>query len=259
MKYILILIFLGFGINTYAQWEFNYFVLKAGANHHMLSKQPEPLNSFFLHTVEGDLRLMPDSTFFPDYVPGFQVGLNFHFDFPNDKGGVIIGAEYLNQGVSSKYTTIDGDYYLIQTHRINSVSLPLMVKFGKEIFDQQKYFFAGIRFNVNFGLQTIENVSWTAIPKKSYAKDYLFVNNNIGFVAGFNFLVFNFEFDFYPLTFLDKLYSVNVGTETDKFITFPYANQPDKLMFLQTNLYIPISSWTTSKSYFMHNIMRNFK
>lgn len=255
--FTIISVFIGF--NAYSQWEFNYFVFKAGANHHMFSKQPEPVNSFFLHTLEGELRLEPDSIFTPDYVLGFQAGLNFHFDFPSDKGGIVIGAEYLNQGVSSKYVTIDQQYYLIQTHRINCVSFPLMLKFGKEIFDQQKYFFVGARFNVNFGMQTIDEVSWTDIPKENYTTNNLFVNNNFGVVAGFNFLVFNFEFDFYPFTFLNKQYSYNVGTTVDKFMAFPYAGQPDNIMFLQTNLYIPISSWTTSKSYFMHNIMRMFK
>ena len=84
----------------------------------------------------------------------------------------------------------------------------------------------------------------------------IFVNNNISFALGVNFLVFNIEFNYYPDTFLDKLYSKNIGTPNDKYWVKPYANQPDKLMFLQTSIYIPISSWTTSKSYFMHKIFR---
>ncbi len=260
MKKFYIIIFIIFAnFSAYSQWEFNYFVLKIGMNHHLLSAQPENSEAMFLHTVEGDFQLHPDSAFFPDYVPGIQAGLNFHFDFTNDKGGIIIGAEYLNAGISSKYSTDNKKYSIIQTHRINSVSVPLLVKFGNEIFNQQRYFTAGIRFNFNFGLNTIEQASWTDIKRTTYDDQLVFVNNNLVFVAGFNFLLFNMEFNFFPQTFLDKQYSTNLGSNTDKFIIQPYKYQPDNLMFIQTSLYIPLSSWTTSKSYFFHNLMLMFK
>ncbi len=242
-----------------AQWEFNYFVLKAGANHHLLSPQPEPNNSFFLNTLEGEQRLIPDSAFIPDYVPGFQVGFDFHFDFQNDKAGIVVGAQYLNQGISAKYTSLNNQYHLLQTHRINSLSIPAFVKLGREIFDQQFYIFLGARFNVNFGLQTVEKVDWIAQTKSNYSTEDFFVSNNIGYLIGINFLVFNFEFNFYPQTFLNKEYTYNVGSSNDKFMACPYSTQPDNLMFLQTSLYVPISKWTTSKSYFINNIVRRLK
>ncbi len=260
MKKILItIIFIFANLLAFSQWEFNYFVLKVGLNHHLLSSQPTNSQAFFLHTVEGDYQLFPDTSFFPDYVPGIQAGLNFHFDFTNDKGGIIIGAEYMNAGISARYSTVDEKYSLIQTHRINAISVPLLVKFGNEIFNQQRYFTAGIRFNFNFGLHTIETVSWTDIKKTDYVDELLFVNNNLIFVAGFNFLFFNMEFDFFPQTFLDKEYSTNIGSANDKLVIQPYKYQPDNLMFVQTNLYIPLSSWTTSKSYFFRNLMLMFR
>ncbi|MBN2662501.1 MAG: hypothetical protein JXR68_02525 [Bacteroidales bacterium] len=257
MKRILTIIFLiVVSLNVFAQWEFNYFVLKVGANHHMFSPQPKGTSTMYVNTPDGEYRLEPDSTFISDYVPGFQVGLNFHFDFSNDMGGIIIGAEFQNKGISAKYLTISKEYNLLQTHRVNSISVPFFVKLGKEIFDQQRYIFGGVRFNVNFGLLTIDKVNWITEPRMSYSKDKFFVNNNINFALGVNFLIFNVEFNFYPDTFLDKLYSQNVGTENDPFWVKTFENQPDKLMFLQTSIYIPISSWTTSKSYFMHKIFR---
>ncbi len=254
--YILIIIFL-VSFNVFSQWEFNYFVFKAGANHHMLSPQPQKNNTMFISTPEGEYRLTPDTTFFTDYVPGFQAGLNFHFDFTNDMGGIVIGAEFQNKGISAKYKTIRGDYELLQTHRINSISIPFFVKLGNEIFNQQKYFFGGVRFNVNFGLYTLDEVNWITEPKSTYNKKENFVNNNIAFLLGFNFLIFNFELNFYPNTFLDKLQTENIGSANDPYWVNKYENQPDKLFFLQTSIYIPISNWTTSKFYFLHKIFRN--
>lgn len=259
-KIILSLIIISNTLVSFSQWEFNYFVVKLGANHHAFSKQPLATNTLFLNTPEGSYRLLADSVFFPDYVIGFQGGFDFHFDFANDMGGIIIGAEYINMGVSSKYSTINNKAFnLIQTHRINSISIPLLIKFGNEIFDQQKYFFAGARFNINFGLYTTDVVDYVAIEKTSYQKDLLFENNSIGFCAGFNILVFNFELCYYPNTFLDKEYTVNLGTPNDNFIVKIFENQPDNLLYLKTSLYVPISSWTTSKSFFMHNFIRLFK
>lgn len=259
MKRILFLIvFVALSINIFAQWEFNYFVFKAGVNHHMFSNQPSGRSHLYINTPDGEFQLIPDSSFTADYVPGIQAGLNFHFDFSNDMGGIIIGAEYQNKGISAKYKTVNYDYDLLQTHRINSVSVPFFIKLGKEIFNQQRYLFAGVRFNLNFGLYTIEKVNWLADPIINYNNEKFFVNNNISFSLGANFLIFNVEFNFYPDTFLDKLYTQNVGTDNDPYQVKIYANQPDKLMFLQTSIYVPISSWTTSKSYFMHKIFRKF-
>ena len=243
-------------MSVFSQWEFNYFVFKAGMNHHMFSPQPKGTSTMYISTPDGEYRLEPDSLFVSDYVPGIQAGLNFHFDFSNDMGGIIIGAEYQNKGISSKFNTINRDYNLLQTHRINSISVPFFIKLGKEIFNQQRYIFGGVRFNLNFGLHTFEKVNWMTESKISYNNERYFVNNNISFSLGVNYNIFNIEFNFYPDTFLDKLYSQNVGTENDEYWVKPFEGQPDNLMFLQTSFYIPISPWTTSKFYFIHKIFR---
>ncbi len=260
MKKILYIIIIIFSFtNVYPQWEFQYFVIKLGMNHHAFSPQPDTDNYLFLKTFNGEMKLYPDSIFFPDYMPGFNIGFDFHFDFTNDMGGIIIGAHYNTYGISEKYTTIDHNYYLIRKHRIHSVSFPLYVKFGKEIFDQQRYFTAGLKYNMNFAMQTCENVNWLDKPACTWADKNMFTNNNILLFLGFNYMIFNIELDFMPKNFLNPAYSVNVGTQKDKFIVFPYKGQPQKLFFLHTNITIPLSPWITTKSYFFNRLFRIFK
>ncbi len=253
-KITLLIIFTTIISTTFAQWEFRYFVLKAGAVHQIMSPQPDTLNNLFLNTADGQMRLTPDTAFFVDYVPGFHADLHFHFDFSNDKGGIVLGAEYQNTGISAKYRTVYGDYTLIQTHRINSVGIPVFLKFGNEIFNKQKYFFAGLKYNFNFAVQVTDKVNWSITPRSKWLTDNEFVSNNLTFFIGFNYMVLNIQLDFMPTTFLNKEYPLTLNGTVK-----PYSTQPDKIFFLKTSINVPLSKWTTSKSYFINRMVRKFR
>jgi len=253
-KIILTIIFASILSGAFAQWEFRYFVLKVGATHQMMSPSPKAINNLFLNTQYGEMRLTPDTTFFVDYVPGFNVALHFHFDFSNDKGGIVIGAEYQNFGISSKYKSVYGDYSLIQTHRLNSIGIPIYLKFGNEIFNRQNYFFAGLKYNFNLAVRTTDVVNWSIEHKSKWLNDNEFVSNNLTFFVGFNYMIFNVQLDFMPTTFLNKEYTLNLNGSVK-----PYSTQPDKLFFLETSITVPLSKWTTSKSYFINRMVRKFK
>ena len=255
-KIILIIIILNISLSVYSQWEFKYFVLRLGANHHLLSPQPDTLNNLYLNTYDGEMSLVPDTAFFFDYVPGFHAGLHFNFDFSNDRGGIVAGVEYQNSGISEKYITEQGGFSLVRTHRIHSVDFPLYVKFGREIFDQQKYFFGGVKYSINFAMQTREKVNWAIEPLTTWYSEDQFDQTSITLFIGFNFLIFNLEFDFMPSTFLNKEYSTNVGNSTS---INPYATQQDRIFFIKTSMTVPLSAWTTNKSYFIHKIIRKIK
>lgn len=259
-KKLIILFVILLGINTfsYSQWEFQYFVLKAGVNHHMFSPQPDTVNNFFMKTPYGEMRAIPTKQF-SDYIPGFNVDLHFHLDFQNDKGGIVAGIQYFNYGISSKYANFDTLYTLIASHRVYGIGIPFIIKFGNEIFNDQKYFFAGVQYNINLSMQKIETVNWSAIPKKVMVKNTEFIKGQPVFLFGFNYMIFNIELNFMPKNFINQDFGVSVGPEGKEVVVRPYTGQPDKLFYLKTSLNIPLSPWTTKKNYTLHKIVKRLK
>lgn len=244
-------------LSTFAQWEFNYFVLKLGANHNMFSPQPQNYENLYMDTPEGIYRLAPDSIYLPDYVPGITAGVDFHFDMPNDKLGFVVGINYQNKGISAKYHTLLKDYTLIQTYRINTVSIPAFIKVGNDIFNMQSYFFAGVRFDVNFAMSLTESASYKAASESVLFTDNNYFNpSNVGIVFGYNFFLFNFELSYYFQNFFNKSYSQNVGTPNDPYNVYPFKCQPDNIFFFQTSIYVPLSSWTKNRVYFLNRWFR---
>lgn len=242
--------------NIFAQWEFRYFVVRTGATHHLFSKQPAQNNNFFLNTSDGHMRLAPDTaSFFIDYVPGINFDLHFHFDFNNDKGGIVVGAEYTNIGISARYKSIYGDYSLTQTHRVNTVGVPVYVKFGNEIFDQQKYFFAGAKYNLNLSATVTDKVNWTSKTTTQAVNENALIENNLSFFVGFNFMFANIQLEYMPESFLNPEYSITKGTQKIK----PYSTQPQNLFFVRTSITVPLSEWTTNKSYFLSRLLRRLR
>ena len=258
-KLLIISILILINLTAFSQWEFTYFVFRFGANHQMFSPQPDSINNFYLNTTDGEMKLLPDTTFFMDYVPGFHVDLHFHIDFANDKGGIVAGIEYLNMGVSEKYVTVN-ELSLIRTFRMHSIGIPLYIKFGNQIFNKQKYFFGGVQYNINFAMQLVEK---TSIQNTQLRYRWNLENeieqNNLTIFIGFNFLVFNFEFDFMPKTFLNRDYTINVGDENNPQIIKPYKCQINRIFLIKTSINIPISKWTTNRSPFLRKIVRIIK
>jgi len=257
-KYLLIAIFLVIlKTITYAQWEFQYFDLKLGITHHMLSPQPDTLNNLFVNTPDGQMRMFPTEKFVIDYVPGINAGLHFHIDFQNDNGGFIIGLEYFNCGMSSKYENFNKKYSLIVTKKMHGVGIPIYVKFGNEIFDKQFYFFAGMQYNINLNLQTVEQVSWLTLKATNWKKNNNeYLKNNTVFFLGINYMIANFELDYMNKNFLNPDYLYNVGTTDNKINIFPNKVQAKSLFFFKTSVNIPLSPWTTKKNYKLHRLVK---
>ncbi len=261
MKKILLtyIVLLGLLTTASAQWEYNYFVIRLGLTNQFFNPAPKDVQGLYLNTFEGELALVPDTGVFFRYNTGYAAGLDFHFDWKNDMGGFIVGAEYMDYTFTNKFVTPGFDYFLIRSFTVRSVSFPAFVKFGYKIFNLQQYAFIGARFNWNFAMDISEEVSWSAnIRTQTVSQGYLKRYNYI-VMAGFNFLFFNFEVDFMPETFLNKDYSVNVGDEANPYYIKPFASYPDKLIWFTTSLYIPLSPWSSTRSYFMNKFVKMFK
>ncbi len=262
MKRLYLIPFLIFiTLQTQAQWsEFNYFVFKAGITNQFLNPSPSSGSGLFINTFGGDKELIPEKNKFLKYNQGFNIGMDFHFDWHNDMGGFIIGAEFHNFSVSNKFITERPDYYIIRTMTVYSASFPAMVKFGYEIFNLQRYAFVGVRMNWNFRMDLSEVASWNSVPRiKTYTQaDNIYQPFSAVIVGGINFLFFNIEADLFPRSFLNKNYTINVGTDTAPFIIRPFETYPDYNFVINTTIYIPITPWTTTRSYFLNRLARMF-
>lgn len=218
----------------------------------MLSPQPDTLNNLYLNTPDGEMRLFPSKTYM-DYIQGFNVELHFHLDFQNDKGGVVAGIQYFSYGISAKYENFDKQYFLISKQRVNGIGIPLLVKFGNDIFNDQRYFFAGVQYNLNIMLQTIETTTSSNLTKTVWTKDdNQTIQGQPVFCFGFNYMIFNIELNYMPKNFLNPEY-------TPRYSIKPYSVQPNNLLYLKTSINIPLSPWTTKKNYTLHKLVKKLK
>jgi hypothetical protein len=257
LLFIYILLCLTFAAN--AQWEFNYFVVRAGLTNQFLNPAPSESNGLYLNTLDGPLALTPDTSLFFRYNTGYNLGMDFHFDLKNDMGGFIIGMEYMDVSFTNKFVTSNYDYYLIRTYTLRSVSFPIFVKFGYEIFNLQRYAFAGIRLNWNFAMDISEEVNWTSVVHTQTVTQDYFNRYSYILMGGINFLFFNIEVDFMPQTFLNKDFTLNVGNSQQPYYIKPFANYPERLIWFNTSLYIPLSPWSSTRSYFLSKLLKLFK
>ncbi len=242
-----------------AQWsEFNYFAIRLGITNQFLNPAPLSSNGLFINSYEGDRYLIPDTNKYLKYNGGFDIGVNFHFDWHNDMGGFVIGAEYYNFAVSNKFVSTSSDDYIIRTMRIHSVSFPVYVKFGYEIFNLQRYAFLGVRFNWNLQLDISEEASWNSELRTQSHTDEVMLQYNFVIMGGINFLFFNVEADFFPNTFLNKNYILDVGTETSPYYIKPFETYPNTYFVVSTSIYIPLSPWATTRSYFLNKLLKMF-
>ncbi len=275
-KYILILtIFALFtATQSYAQWEFQYFTLRAGANHNALSAQPTYYSRLFLTTPDGMMKAKPSAQYI-DYVPGVNAGLFFHWDFESDKGGLVIGGEIANLGFQSKYETYEekeyrnGDivdpspvlekanYSCIRTYRLTTFSIPVMLKFGREIYQDQQYMYVGGQYNMNLSLKTIDQGSWSTTKSIVKGTPDEIIKSNLVFFIGYNYSIFNIQLDYMMKNFLNPEFVYVDKISTAKYK--PYGNQPQNLFYLKTSINLPLSEWTTKRYYFMYKLWRKIR
>ncbi len=272
MKKIILLLIIIFALNanSIAQWEYQYFSFRVGLNHNMFSPTPSSTaspnfpdndNEYYklltIPEVGGDMPLNvatgSDKLFY--YGVGIAADFLFHFDLKNNKLGFATGVQYSSHGIGTNSLTENKKYELIEKYRVTSVGVPLMIKFGGNIYKKMSYFFVGGQVNYNMNLKEKQEVN--------FSEDYFVESGtieklkpiNILFFAGYNFSIFNFEVGMMPDTFLDVNYSeaVEGGAAT------PLDNQSENIFYFKTSIHIPISEWTLSKSWQLEKFRRKFK
>ena len=233
------------------RWEFNYFALEIGM-HHNFAGAPDTLQNLVVKTDQGSIPVYPIKNV--EYTPGYTIGLQFHHDFNNDKMGLVFGANFSSLAASARYSSADKAVELKETNRITCVCFPVLFKFGHQIYNNQGYFYVGGQFNLNIGLTTIQKLKGnTEKVKHKQDKDSYNAFSTPIFV-GFNYKLFNMRFSIMPQSFLNKDYTVSIGQANNKQTITPNTAQPNTMFYISTSFVIPISQWTTNRSYLLSKI-----
>jgi len=292
-KLIYTILFCAFtSVAGYAQFgEFQYFVVRAGINHSIISPQPEICSDKFIKTPGGELplystRKFVEGNWFTDYTVGHVVDLLFHYDTKSNKFGIALGIEYSSTAISARYTSEEQDYSMTERFRNYAVGVPFMLKFSDEMFDRQKYFFVGARYEKNLKVVHKQIPDWLEVNQSTeqmirWCEPLEFNEYNLSFFVGFNYAVFNIEINYLPSSFMNpqyamenpryngQLYNELVEAENPSGFNpkehdpgtaefFPYQNHPKNYLSLRTSLTLPLNTWS-SKNWLIQKIIRKFK
>ena len=237
--------------NAQVRWEFNYFALEIGMNHSFASA-PDTLQNLILKTEHGNTAIYPVNNM--EYSPGYNIGLQFHHDFDNDKTGFVIGISYSTFSSAARYSSADKSAEVKTINRVTCVCFPLMFKFGHQIYNNQGYFYIGGQYNMNLSMTTSEKLKDSSSKVKHKQDKETFNAFSTPIFLGFNYKLINMRFSVMPQNFLNKDYTISIGNANNAQIIKPYSEQPGALFNLTTSIIIPISQWTTNRSYLLSKI-----
>ncbi len=229
-------------------FEFNYFALEIGSTH-CLNFQPDPCMNFYYKDSEGKVHLNPVKGQY--YTPGFNIGLQFHHDLQNDKMGFVTGAVVHSWGNTAKYQSDSKKITLTETQRVMSLGVPVYIKLGSEIYNQQGYFFMGTQVDFNLKLTTAQKADGMEGTHRTDAYKDGINKINIPIILGFNYNIINVKIGIQPKGFLNPDYEMMVG---DGQLIKPFESSPKITVFGNFGFVIPLSQWTTRRCYFLSRI-----
>lgn len=229
-------------------FEFNYFALELGSTH-CLNIEPEPCMNFYFHNEEGKVHMIPAKGQY--YTPGFNAGLQFHHDFQNDKAGLVIGATLHSYGYTSKYQSESKAITLTETQRAMALGIPVYLKLGSEIYNNQCYFFMGTQIDINMKLITSQKASGMNGTHRTDAYKDALQKVSVPIIIGFNYNIINIKIGVRPKSFMNPDYEIPVG---DGELIKPFAGSPKLTVFGNFGFLIPLSQWTTRRCYILSRI-----
>ncbi|MCQ2973928.1 MAG: PorT family protein [Bacteroidales bacterium] len=248
---IICIILSSISVKAQYRWEFNYFALELSMNHNFAGA-PDTLLNRFVNIGEGNIAVYPAQNI--QYTPGYNFGLQFHHDFDNDKIGLVFGVNYSSYGTSALFYSADKAIELKETNRISCLGIPVLLKFGHQIYNNQGYFFVGGQFNLNLKLITSQKLKGNSKTVKKAQDKECYNSFSTPIFVGFNYKLFNMKFSIMPQNFLKKDYEIVIGDKVNKQKIKPYECQPKTLFYINTGFIIPISQWTTNRSYILSKI-----
>jgi len=202
--FIFITVFLFFvysNIKAQIDTEYNYFSVSAGLINSFGSFHKRGESFKFILTNNNTEELISKNRFHFSYNLSLNGGVYFHHDLKNNNWGVVTGLNYQNYIFNSVYYTSVSDIKVKEITKTNSFSLPVYVKYGKNIYEKMNYSFFGVQLNYNYSLkQTFK--SKIQLPEVKF--DKIFYNQfTPSFFIGYNYLFINMKFEYHLVSFID--------------------------------------------------------
>ncbi len=248
--------------------EYMYFAIRVGVSNAFSSQPTKDPQRYIYAPAEKDvvlpeMQLQPAPSFL-GYVPGAKVSLLYHFDFAGDVSGIFTGVDYNFTGISSKFETLDKQFSIVETYRMHMIGVPLALKYGADIWDTQRYLYAGGQINYIASMFTMESVSWGE-SKGRELEPTEFNKTVFSFFVGFNWKILNVQFDFYPKSVFNQNYEIQTEYKfpsvdkkgAKKVVLHPNEGQVDKFFKLSVSVNLPYG-WLSERSFKMRRMLLKF-
>lgn len=237
-----------------AKSEYKYFGIKVG----LMNNFSLPLienNNVLIKSPRGDLLKTYNIIPFT-YTPGASFGLVYNFDFQNDNSGIVFGAEFLNFGFSNSYHSIELDYIVKEQIRVYSLSIPVYLKFGDNVYKNQFYGTFGFQYNLYLMPQTFQKSNWNEQLYIGEIDKQASRSSSISVITGVNYKVYFLKMQLLTSNFVSKDFSTTIEEGTIR--PYQHLNITNNL-YITAGVNIPLTRWLTARNWTAEKIRRFFR
>lgn len=267
MKYRIFSLILGILLVSYSyaqKSEYQYLAIRFGAIHGFSGQPDMNPNKYLLApgvfdeltqlTKTGEMQLSPVASYL-GYTPGFAASILYHFDFTTDNAGIFTGLDYNYTGLSSKYETnfTSNNHTLQETHRMHMIGVPLAIKYGPDIWDTQRYVYAGIQFNFIASMSAVQKVDWNNTPSSTKLEGDEYKKTTFSLFFGLNYSAFNLQFDIFPTSVFNKTFTEADPVTGGEYLK--YEGQVESFFTVKTSINVPYG-WLSEQSFWWRRKLR---
>jgi hypothetical protein len=205
--------------------EYRYSSFRLGITHHFWTPQPEnPIDNYILGSDNQLYQLHSEKSVLYNYSLSFGADLLYHFDNINDKTGIVTGLGFQIKKISFEYSADNLDYMLYDRYKSFELEMPLIFKFGDDIYNKMRYLYAGAKFYYILGAKNKNNYQ----SKPEFRLNRIELNPlNVSILAGFNYHILNLGIEYQINSIFNKSYQNSYGN-------FIYSTQKGNYIFLKT-------------------------
>lgn len=254
---LLIFVFTSFSqssLTSGAKSEYRYFGIKTG----IVNNFSLPLNEnnfIFIKSPKGDMTKKFNIVPFT-YTPGASFSIIYNYDFKNDKTGIVFGTEFSNFGFSNSYRSDLLSYVVKDQIRVYSVGIPLLLKFGDNVYKNQFYGTFGIQYNLYLMPQSFQTSNWSEQLYIGSIDNEASRMTSLSIVGGVNYNIYFAKVQYLTSNFISKDYSTTIEEGTIR--PYQHLNFTNN-MYLTMGANIPLTRWLTARNWTAEKIRRFFK
>jgi hypothetical protein len=209
--------------------EYQYFSFRLGIIHNFINPQPaNPIDNYVLGSDNQLNQIYSENNILFDYSASLSADLLYHFDFTNDKTGIIAGLSFQTKKYSFDYIIDNLNNRPKDRYETYEISIPLVLKFGKHVFKKMKFYYVGTRLNYIVSASNENNYQYNLDFKldKQELKPF-----KTSISAGFNYCIYSIEVEYQINSIFNKSFQNSNGNSI-------YSTQQGNFIFFKTCIHI---------------------